>query len=223
MPDTKRVLVLQHIVENPAGRVGIILDEYGIPYHLLHVGKDHLPDPTRYQAIVALGGTQHVYDRHRYPYTVHEETYLHQAIKQGIPYLGMCLGGQLLAYAFQATVKKLPKVHIGFLLVQFTEAGLDDPLYKGLPGYQQAFQWHEDAFLLPAGAVSLAHHTGGSNQAFDMLDTWLHDPSLKKEFIDTYGVDEFQRVEREAIELFPTYAQHSSIMLKNFFSICELI
>ena len=86
MPDTKRVLVLQHIVENPAGRVGIILDEYGIPYHLLHVGKDHLPDPTRYQAIVALGGTQHVYDRHRYPYTVHEETYLHQAIKQGIPY-----------------------------------------------------------------------------------------------------------------------------------------
>ena len=240
MPDTKRVLVLQHIVENPAGRVGIILDEYGIPYHLLHVGKDHLPDPTRYQAIVALGGTQHVYDRHRYPYTVHEETYLHQAIKQGIPYLGMCLGGQLLAYAFQATVKKLPKVHIGFLLVQFTEAGLDDPLYKGLPGYQQAFQWHEDGFLLPAGAVSLAHHTGGSNQAFryeqhayglqyhvelteDMLDTWLHDPSLKKEFIDTYGIDEFQRVEREAIELFPTYAQHSSIMLKNFFSISELI
>jgi len=56
-----------------------------------------------------------------------------------------------------------------------------------------------------------------------MLDTWLHDPSLKKEFIDTYGIDEFQRVEREAIELFPTYAQHSSIMLKNFFSISELI
>ena len=154
MPDTKRVLVLQHIVENPAGRVGFILDEYEIPYHLLHVGKDHLPDPTRYQAIVVLGGTQHVYDRHRYPYTVHEETYLHQAIKQGIPYLGMCLGGQLLAYAFQATVKKLPKVHIGFLQVQFTEAGLNDPLYKGLPGYQQAFQWHEDAFLLPAGALS---------------------------------------------------------------------
>jgi len=57
----------------------------------------------------------------------------------------------------------------------------------------------------------------------DMLDTWLHDPSLKKEFIDTYGIDEFQRVEREAIELFPTYAQHSSIMLKNFFRISELI
>src|SRR5256884_5987821 len=164
MPDTKRVLVLQHIVENPAGRVGIILDEYGIPYHLLHVGKDHLPDPTRYQAIVALGGTQHVYDRHRYPYTVHEETYLHQAIKQGIPYLGMCLGGQLLAYAFQATVTKLQNVHIGFLLVQFTDADLVHIHSNGLAAYQQVFQCDENAFLPAASAVSLVVRSCSSTQ-----------------------------------------------------------
>src|SRR6266496_2222279 len=112
MPDKKRVLVLQHFFENPAGRVGDLLEEHGIPY------------------------------------------------------LGMCLGGQLLANAFQAPIRRLPKEHIGFLLEHFTEEGLKDPLYSGLPGYQQAFQWHEDCFELPEGAVALAHHTDGSNQAF---------------------------------------------------------
>ncbi len=68
MPDKQRVLVLQHIHENPAGPIGAILDEYEIFYHLIHVGKNHLPDPSRYDAIVVLGGAAHVYDKHRYPY-----------------------------------------------------------------------------------------------------------------------------------------------------------
>ncbi len=240
MTEKKRVLILEHILENPAGRVGTILDEYEIFYHLIHVGRDRLPDPTRYNAIVVLGGSAHVYDKHRYPYTVREEAYLHQAIKQGIPYLGICLGGQLLANAFKAEVKKLPKVHIGFLEIHFTEEGNKDPLYKGFAGHQQAFQWHEDCFQLPEGAVALAYHTQGFNQAFrygqhayglqyhielteNMLDVWLHDPPMKKEFIDTYGLEEYRRTEREAVDLFPIYAKHSTIMLKNFFSLSEVI
>ncbi|MGZ3608890.1 MAG: hypothetical protein ACXWPS_10840 [Ktedonobacteraceae bacterium] len=55
MSDKKRVLVLQHIHENPAGRVGAILDENEVFYHLIHVGKDHLPDPTRYDAFCGSG------------------------------------------------------------------------------------------------------------------------------------------------------------------------
>ena len=65
MSDKKRVLVLQHIHDDPAGRVGAILDEYETFYHLIHVGKDHLPDPTRYDAIVVLGGAAHLYDAHK--------------------------------------------------------------------------------------------------------------------------------------------------------------
>ncbi|HYL42556.1 MAG TPA: type 1 glutamine amidotransferase [Ktedonobacteraceae bacterium] len=240
MSEKKRVLILQHILDNPAGRVGDILDEHEIFYDLIHVGRDNLPDPGEYQALVVLGGSEHVYDKRRYLYTLHEEACLYQAIKQGIPYLGMCLGGQLLTKAFHTPVKKLPKVHIGFLQIHFTEAGQEDPLYKNLPGYQQAFQWHEDCFLLPKGAVSLAQLTDGFNQAFryeqhayglqyhidlteDMLDTWLHDASLREEFIDTYGSEAYRKVEQEAIQLFPTYAQHVNTLLKNFFRLSGLI
>ncbi len=240
MSEKKRVLILQHILENPAGRVGSLLDEYEVFYHTIHVGRDHLPDPTRYHAIVVLGGSQHLYDAKRYTYTVHEEAYLRQAIERGIPYLGMCLGGQLLAKVCQATVEKLPKVYAGFLRVHFTKAGQEDPLYRGLPGYQQAFQWHEDCFQLPRGAIEIAHQTNGFNQGFrygerayglqyhielteDILDRWLHDPSMKREFIDTYGIETYRKAEREAVELFPTYAEHASLMLQNFFRLSEVI
>ncbi len=39
-----------------------------------------------------------------------------------------------------------------------------------------------------------------------MLDTWVHDPSLKKEFIDAYGIEKYKLLEQEAVDLFPTYA-----------------
>ncbi len=240
MADKKHTLVLQHFHENPPGRVGNLLDKHAIPFDLIHVGQDSLPNPSTYGAIIVLGGTQHLYNKSKYPYTTHEEIYIHRAIADRVPYLGMCLGGQLLANTFKAPIRKLPKEHIGFLRIEFTEAGRKDPLYAGLPGYQQAFQWHEDCFELPLGAVSLAHHEDEANQAFryldsayglqyhieltqDMLDLWLHDPSLKKEFIDEYGTERYEQVEREAIELYPTYASHAQTLVENFLRISRLI
>ncbi len=240
MSEKPRVLILQHIAENPPGRVSEILQEHAILYDIVHVGTDHFPDPAAYQAIVALGGTQHLYDKQKYPYTRHEEIYLHNAIRQEVPYLGMCLGGQLLANAFGAAIKRLPKVHIGFFQIHFTTAGQKDPLYHGLPGYQQAFQWHEDGFDLPVGAIALAHHADGSNQAFrygrhayglqyhvelteDMLNTWLHDPSLKTEFTEAYGIEVYQRVEREFAQLYTTYAQHARMLIENFLRVSQLL
>jgi GMP synthase (glutamine-hydrolysing) len=228
----KQVLILQHIALNPPGRVSLILDEYEIPYHviLITTNNEPLPDPSAYQAILALGGTH---------YTEEEITFVYQAISQGVPYLGICLGGELLARALGASVERLPKRQIGFLDIQFTEAGRQDPLYQGHPG-QQAFQWHEDGFLLPHGAVELACHEDGSNQAFrytqrayglqyhlepteEMLDEWLHTPSWKQVIIDTYGIDAYHRIERDAVELFPAYAQHASSVLKNFLSLSALL
>jgi hypothetical protein len=48
-----------------------------------------------------------------------------------------------------------------------------DPLYQGLPGYQQAFQWHEDGFELPMGAISLAHHTRWLQSGFSLWTACL--------------------------------------------------
>ena len=51
----------------------------------------------------------------------------------------------------------------------------------------------------------------------------IKEQNMKKEFIDTYGLEEYRRTERAAVDLFPIYAKHSPIMLKNFFSLSEVI
>jgi GMP synthase (glutamine-hydrolysing) len=230
---TKPFLILQHFAGNPPGRVGIVLNERSIPFDVLQVEQDTLSDSSAYGAIIALGGTQHLYEKARYPYTRREERYLHDAVTNGIPYLGMCLGGQLLANAFDAPVQKLPKELIGFLTIHFTVAGQHDPLYQGLSGTQQAFQWHEDCFLLPRGSIELARHQDSSNQSFrylehaygiqyhieiteQMFDEWLHTPSLKKEFVDAYGTERYEQTEQKVGQLYPLYDSQARQVIENF-------
>jgi hypothetical protein len=56
-----------------------------------------------------------------------------------------------------------------------------------------------------------------------MLDLWLHDPVLKKELLDAYGIEQYEKVEREAIELYPTYASHAQKVIENFLRVSRLI
>jgi hypothetical protein len=51
----------------------------------------------------------------------------------------------------------------------------------------------------------------------------LHEPALKKEFIEVYGIETYERTERDAVDLFPEYAEHATMLLKNFFRLSEVI
>src|SRR5690349_12390978 len=138
----KRVLALQHVWDDPAGYLGELLQEYRIAYNVVHVETEPLPDPTTYDAVLAFGGFQHTNDDDKHPYFVREKQWLRKTIEQEIPLLGICLGGQLLAHVLGGSVKRHSLTEIGFTEVQFTESGKADPLYEGLPGYQEVFQWH---------------------------------------------------------------------------------
>ena len=57
----------------------------------------------------------------------------------------------------------------------------------------------------------------------DLLDLCLHEPAMKKEFVEIYGREAYEKTERDAVNLFPTYAQHATMMLKNFFNLSEVM
>jgi hypothetical protein len=57
----------------------------------------------------------------------------------------------------------------------------------------------------------------------ELLDRWLHEPAMKREFIEVYGQETYEQTERDAVALFPTYAKHGSRMLTNFFRLSEVI
>lgn len=237
----KRVLALQHTWDDPPGYLGEIMEEYGIACEVVDVEKELLPsDPAAYDALISLGGPQQASDDEKYPYLAPEKVFICKAVEQDMPYLGICLGAQLLAHALGAPVTRHHMTEVGFYEVQLTAEGRTDPLFQGLPGYQEVVHWHEDTFALPKGAVRLATSENTLNQAFrfgqrayglqyhieltpDMLNTWLRYPSYKQEIIKIMGSAWPDLIEKERLTLYPIFREHTRIVFENFLKIGQLI
>src|SRR5438876_4781385 len=142
----KRVLAVQNYWDDPPGYLCEIMQEHAIACDTVKANETAIPDPGRYDALIVLGGPQHANAEDKYPYLAQEKELLRQVVDQDIPYLGLCLGGQLLASAMGAVVTHHSMCEIGFYEVQLTEEGHADPLFQNLPGYQQVIHWHEDTF-----------------------------------------------------------------------------
>jgi GMP synthase (glutamine-hydrolysing) len=235
----KRVLALVNVWDDPPGHLGEIMQERGITYDTINVEDTPLPDLRGYDAIIVLGGPQHVPADDKHPYLIQEKALIRQAVEQDIPCLGICLGGQLLAHALGAQVTKHHLIELGFLEVQLTEQGKTDPLFEGLPDHLQVFQWHMDVFDIPSGGVRLATNKNAPNQAFrfgrrayglqyhieltpDMFHKWLQYLPSDLEVVNALGPDVPDRLEQEKSLYYSTFRNHTRIMFENFLKISGL-
>lgn len=238
----KRVLALQQTWDDPPGYLEEILNEHGIICETVEVEKAPLPpDLAPYQAIVVMGGPQHLYEDTHLDYLAQEQVLLRQAVAQDIPTLGICLGGQLLASALGAEVRRHEQSEIGFFRIPLTAEGQQDPLFAGLPGHQLAFHWHNDVFDLPAGSMRLASNDVAPNQAFrygpcayglqfhievntTILDTWIYHPLGNKELVATLNDAEAPiKLAKQWSECAATYQAHTRALFENFLRIANLI
>jgi GMP synthase (glutamine-hydrolysing) len=113
-------------------------------------------DPFGYDAVLTLGGAMNADQHERHAWLAEEDRLLRGLIERGTPLLGLCLGGQLVAGAAGAAVRRAPQPEIGWHRVELTDEGRRDPLLAPLAPSFEAFQWHSYEFPLPAGAVRLA-------------------------------------------------------------------
>ncbi len=128
--------------------------------------EEPLPDPESFDWLVVMGGPMGVYEEDRYPWLKDEKRFIEQAIERDVPVLGVCLGAQLIAEVLGAQVTKNPQREIGWFPVEMTQAGLQTPVFAGLPQTFTPLHWHGDTFSLPDGAVHVARSAACENQAF---------------------------------------------------------
>lgn len=179
------VLVVLHQEHSSPGRVGRLLVERG---HRLDIRRpclgDELPQTLAGHAgAVIFGGPQSANDAHAYVRA--EIDWIEVPLREGKPYLGICLGAQMLARQLGARVAPHPEglVEIGYYPIVPTKTGaalfpypqaadlghaaaaLEEVDLAGLWPHR-VYHWHSEGFDLPVGAHLLARGHDFPNQAF---------------------------------------------------------
>ena len=158
-----RVAVLQHEPQTGLGAFSGLLDEAGVDYEVFETSwAARLPDIDRFDGTIVLGGSLGAHD----PALRETRRWIHDAIQWNMPFLGICLGGQLLARALGGFVERASRPEVGVTDIYLTDAARRDPLFGDLPRPFSAFSWHADAFRLPRRSIPLAGSIACEHQAF---------------------------------------------------------
>jgi GMP synthase (glutamine-hydrolysing) len=129
--------------------------------------RDALPMVADLQALVILGGEMNADQTERYPFLGSERELIRECAAASVPTLGICLGAQVMARAFDAPVAAGNSREAGFLPIHPTAAARLDPLLSVYDEGDRVLRWHEDAFELPRpGELLLAGEAPAPNQAF---------------------------------------------------------
>lgn len=171
------VLILKNIAAEGPGTIADFLVEKGIPYRIVELETETIPEAGEFDTLVIMGGPMSVNDN--IPYIRREEELVREFISKGKRVFGVCLGAQIMAKAFGAAVYVGPQKEIGWYDIELTGEGERDPLMRQLAASEasdtvskkvKVFQWHGETFDIPAGAERIASSELYPNQAFKFTE-----------------------------------------------------
>ena len=149
---------------------GIIADWIDEKGHHLHYTKfyegDTLPDASKVDMLIIMGGPMDVFDFHIHPWMEDEIEWVKDFIDSGKAVLGICLGAQIIAAALGEEVYPGPHREIGWHNLRFFPSLGNYKICNDLPITRKVFHWHGDTFNIPAGATRIAGSQAFPNQGF---------------------------------------------------------
>lgn len=168
----KPVLLVRNDRVETFGLAISALEAAGVDLRIVDATRpgESLPDLGEVSAVVMFGGTANADEVHEHPFLLHDRELTREAVDRGVPYLGICLGAQILARALDRPVVKAPKREVGFEPVHPTAAASEDPLLSVFGDGDRVFHWHEDTVELPPGATLLATGEDVPLQAYRVGD-----------------------------------------------------
>jgi|tagenome__1003787_1003787.scaffolds.fasta_scaffold20602286_2 GMP synthase (glutamine-hydrolysing) len=217
-----RILVIQHDADKGLGLFMPPLASHDLDIQF--AGHDEI-GLSGHAAVIALPGVANPDDATSAVDATRDV--LREALRQGLPILGICLGAELLAEAAGGVTGRCTP-EWGYRGASLAAAGRDDHLLGGLPPRFDVFQAHDYGFELPPGAIALAH-SHAALQAFRigdnawgvqfhpeptlaMLDGWT---GALGHVMQANGVDP-EATRRLGRRYVPEWAAHAEVMGRRF-------
>lgn len=233
------LLIVQNISHEGPGILEELLNEYEIAFEQYDLSKgESLPDPSTCAGMVVLGGPQSANDANAQ--ITGELKAIRAALNAGVPYLGICLGLQLLVKAAGGEVVRCHRKEIGFrepdgepFMAELTETGRTDALFRGMPEQLRVFQLHGETVELAEGMALLATGRGCKHQVVRVgNNAWglqCHFEMTPAMFESWLGIDaDLRTMNREELlaefeAISAGYAETGRAILLNFLAVTGLV
>ena len=235
----KELIVLQHInIEDP-GYIKDLMIEDNINLTTIELDEDEkIPnDLSKFDAMFCMGGPMDTWMEKNYPWLIEEKKKIKEfVVDLKKPYLGFCLGCQLLGEVVGGSVVKSKNPEIGMLNINFSDNKKSDLLFNQFPDQIKSLQWHsyevqgldskEDITLLASSPETkyqifkYQKHAYGIQFHIEIKNTtvgeWGCVPEYKSALEKQLGEGALEKLDIDAKNNMPNMNEYSKILYENF-------
>ena len=197
-------------------------------------------DLTKYDGMLCMGGPMDTYMEKEYPWLVEEKKRIKEfVVNLKKPYLGFCLGCQLLGEVVGGKVVKSNPAEIGMMDINFTDNKKKDILFSKFPDNIKSLQWHSyevqgvdknpDITLIASSPITkyqifkYQDHAYGIQFHIEIKDTTVNEwgcvPEYKKSLEDQLGDGALEKFDQSAKKNMKDMNNYSKILYNNFKSL----
>ncbi len=234
-----KIIVLQHInIEDPGYIKDLMLnDNVDLKTIELDEGETIPKDLSIYDGMFCMGGPMDTWMEKDYPWLIDEKKRIKEfVIDLKKPYLGFCLGCQLLGEAVGGSVVKSNSPEIGMLNINFSENKKSDLLFNEFPSQIKSLQWHsyevqqldkiKDITLLASSTETkyqifkYQNHAYGIQFHIEIKDTtvgeWGCVPEYRSSLEKQLGKGALEKFDLDAKNNMSNMNKYSKILYENF-------